>query len=62
MKKTYIAPSTIEVRVALTSMIAASGLDNLTEAGGYVTLTDEEAESGAAGMSRHISIWDEDEE
>lgn len=62
MKKTYINPTTTVVKIALTQMIAASDLSGVTEAGGSMTLTETQAESGVAGMSRNINVWGDDDE
>ena len=42
--------------------IAASDLSGVTETGGTMTLTESQAESGAAGMARSFNAWGEDEE
>ena len=60
MKKIYQNPETTIINVKLSNMIAAS-LTGVTESGGTTTLTDEKAESGAAGWSRGNSVWDDEE-
>lgn len=62
MKKTYMNPTTTVVKTVLTQMIAASDLSGVTETGGTMTLTESQAESGAAGMARSFNAWGEDEE
>ncbi len=62
MKKTYMNPTTTVVKTVLTQMIAASDLSGVTETGGTMTLTESQAEKGAAGMARSFNAWGEDEE
>lgn len=61
MKKIYLSPATMVVNVELQHIIAAS-LNDVNDSGGTATLTDEEAESGTPGMSRHTNVWEEEEE
>ena len=60
MKKIYLIPTTTVVKVELQHIIAAS-LNGLGDEGGTATLTEEEAEEGAAGMSRWGGIWDDED-
>jgi hypothetical protein len=61
MKKIYIMPATIVVKVATTKMIATS-LGGLTNSGGTIILDEEEADYGSDGMGRGFGgLWDDEE-
>ena len=60
MKKTYISPVVLTLRMATTGIIAASVQP--TTVGGY-DLVDEGASGDASdAMSRHVDLWADDEE
>ena len=60
MKKTYLIPTTIVVKVELQNIIAAS-LTGLGANGGTTTLTEEVADSGTDSWSRGGGYWDDED-
>lgn len=62
MKKTYIIPETIVVRLMPTTVLASSPL-NVTGNGDTAPLINESATNGADAMTKgftDINIWDEE--
>lgn len=57
MKKAYITPSTLVVETALQSMVCASGDTTVS-----VTNDTDNTTNGSNALSRHGSLWDDDEE
>lgn len=58
MKKTYIQPNTVSVKIATAKMIAASG--KLSGDGWDMSISNTEASGSAEGRRRN-SLWDDEE-